>query len=144
MSVKSHTHGLRTCTPQRTIRLQKNSTSTNGVQSPSPQQIRLPRHMGISLRQRMVPGSVTRTLPNTRMPYQVHPKQATIQHSALQAQKHHKPVPVACRQNHESHIRPCQRPKTQTIGHGTTRTGNLRPDTTSGSHINAGYTFKDV
>ena len=59
LSVKGHTHGLRICTPQRTIRLQQNATSTNGLQSPSPQKIRLPGHMGISLSRRMVPGNVT-------------------------------------------------------------------------------------
>ena len=67
-SVKRHTNILRICTPHRTIQLQQNATITNGVRSPSPQKIRLPGHMvGNSLRQRTVPGNVTRTLPNTHI-----------------------------------------------------------------------------
>ena len=41
---------------------------------------------GIPLSQRMVPVHLSRPLPNTCLPHQIHPEQRTIQHGPLQAQ----------------------------------------------------------
>ncbi len=84
------------CTSQRTLRLQKNATRSNGMWGPGARENRQTRYMGISFSWQMASLHIARTLSHTQSSYQAHQEQMTIQYSPTSTQTHHQSLHHTC------------------------------------------------